>query len=42
MSQRLSRWTALALAAACVLAAGCHDKERPKPITQTAASALAR
>jgi hypothetical protein len=42
MSRHLSRWTVLALALACVLAAGCRDKERPKPVTQTDAAGQQR
>jgi hypothetical protein len=42
MSPCLSRWSALALALACIAAAGCQDKERPKPITQAVAAALPR
>jgi hypothetical protein len=42
MSRTFSRWTVLALALACVLSAGCRDKERPKPVTQTDAAGQQR
>jgi hypothetical protein len=39
MSLRLSRWIAVLLA--CLLAAGCQDRQRPKPTVQPSASAPA-
>jgi hypothetical protein len=38
----LRRCTALVLALACVFAAGCKDKQQPKPITWHAAPAATR
>jgi outer membrane murein-binding lipoprotein Lpp len=42
MTKRLSRCTVLAVALACALAAGCHDRQQPKPITSPAVPAAAR
>jgi hypothetical protein len=42
MTSRLSRRTALVLALACVLAAGCQDRQRPKPVTTHGIAAPAR
>ncbi|WP_267873798.1 hypothetical protein [Massilia horti] len=40
MKARLYALSALVLV--CLLAAGCQDKERPKPVTGPPASSLAR
>jgi hypothetical protein len=42
LTSDLSRCTAFVLVVACVLAAGCQDRQRPKPVTAHSAAAQAR
>jgi hypothetical protein len=41
MTSRLFRGAGIALVLACLFAAGCQDRQRPKPVTQQLAAAAA-